>query len=52
MKEHPYIGELGRFIAYVRTNFSRTHVHSDLLETHPIQPFPLGEPTTLCRPQG
>ena len=29
-----------------------THVRSDLPETHPIQPFPLGEPTTLCRPQG
>ena len=51
-EEHPYIGDFSRFTAYVRTNFSRTHVHSDLLETHSIQPFPLGEPTTLCRPQG
>ena len=30
----------------------RIHVCGDLPETHSIQPFPLGEPTTLCRPQG
>ena len=46
-----WIGVFGRFTAYVRTTF-RTHVRSDLSETHSIQPFPLGEPTTLCRPWG
>jgi len=30
----------------------RTHVRSDSSETYLIQPFPLGEPTALCRPQG
>ena len=48
-EEHPYIGDFSRFTAYER--LVRTYAAICPKRTL-YSRFPLGEPTTLCRPQG